>query len=125
MTKLSGFFRSMPVQWPKQDTDRNIFRSMPVHFLRKVGPAASFPEQPRSVSPLGNRVPATFFRSMPVHSSRSFSYFCARINKSSTGMAGTIKDMSLIKRKHPKKYTLQTLGFDCSFAPAITIIPQL
>ena len=98
MTKLSGFFRSMPVQWPKQDTDRNIFRSMPVHFLRKVGPAASFPEQPRSVSPLGNRVPATFFRSMPVHSSRSFSYFCARINKSSTGMAGTIKDMSLIKQ---------------------------
>ncbi len=30
---------------------------------------------------------------------------------------------SEILRKHPKKYTLYALGFDCSFALAITINP--
>ena len=98
MTKSSGFFRSIPVQWPQQDTERIFFRSIAVHFLQKVEPSASFPEQPRSIRPLGNRVLTTFFRSIPVHSCRLFSYFCTGNNNTGTEMAGTIKDMSLIKQ---------------------------
>ena len=39
------------------------------------------------------------FRSIPVHFYRFFSYFCTGNNKiTSTSMAGTVKDMSLIKQ---------------------------
>lgn len=98
MTKSSGFFRSMPVHWLKQETERNFFRSIAVHFSRKVELTASFPEQPRSIRPLGNRFLTTFFRSIAVHSCRLFSYFCTGNNNTGTEMAGTIKDMSLIKQ---------------------------
>lgn len=39
-----------------------------------------------------------FFQSISVHSYRFFSYLCTGINhKTSTRMAGTVKEMSLIK----------------------------
>ena len=101
--KKTSVFRSISVQVAKRQVFRTFFRSISVHFQRcKVVDPHVFPEHARSVAKGEIKFHVcvlNFFRSMPVHSSRVFSYFCIGItNKTNTTMAGTIKDMSLIKQ---------------------------
>ena len=101
--KKTSFFRSIPVQLAKRQAFRAFFRSISVHFgLCEVVDLHIFPEYIRSTLKgeykLFVRV-VLFFRSIPVHHIHVFSFFCiGKINKTNTTMAGTIKDMSLIKQ---------------------------
>ena len=86
----------------KIDENSDLFRSIPVHFFSDYEQDDAFPEYIRSF----NRLAYTnvmrkspIFRSISVHFYRFFSYFCTGNNKiTSTSMAGTVKDMSLIKQ---------------------------
>lgn len=72
---------------------------MSVHFSREIGSEILFPDYIRSfgVPPLFSF--SSVFRSISVHSERIFSYICTgNIMYTSTTMAGTVKDMSLIKQ---------------------------
>ena len=98
--KNSELFRSIPVHSHHLVAKRGFFRSIPVHFFSDHERDDAFPEHIRSF----NRQAYTkvmrmslIFRSISVHYYRFFSYLCTGINnKTSTTMAGTVKDMSLI-----------------------------
>lgn len=100
--KNSSFFRNISVQFPKGSIERPFFRSISVHFPVKSGCGILFPEDTRSFldfSRFSNPYTPSFFRSIPVQDGNSFSYFCAgNVKSTSTRMAGTVKDMSLIKQ---------------------------
>lgn len=102
MTNNWRFFRSISVQKQEVPIKCTIFRSIPVHFLGDIGLFTTFPEQIRSINVLTGQKrnnPAAFFRSISVHSSDIFSFLCTgKVNNTSTEMAGTVKDMSLIKQ---------------------------
>lgn len=102
ITQKSEFFRSIPVHLHNLWTERTFFRSIPVHLPARRRCGAIFPEHIRSLfllSWIKDTYSSVFFRSISVHFCGIFSYLCAGINqKTSTGMAGTIKDMSLIKQ---------------------------
>lgn len=97
-----GIFRSIPVHLQKMRAERHFFRSISVHFLICGEQTAFFPEHIRSFCcfpVMDDANDSLLFRSIPVHSYRIFSYFCTGNNKiTSTPMAGTVKDMSLIKQ---------------------------
>ena len=102
IAQKSEFFRSIPVHLHNLWAERNFFRSIPVHFSARRRHGAIFPEHIRSLFLLPwikEASDSVFFRSISVHFCSIFSYLCAGINqKTSTGMAGTVKDMSLIKQ---------------------------
>ena len=91
------FFRPIPVQ---SESGLEIFsehtRSHPV--MADDGGEALFPEHIRSLHAVKMTLKA-FFRSIPVHFVAIFSYLCTgKESKTSTRMAGIVKDMSLIKQ---------------------------
>ena len=59
-----------------------------------------FPEHGRSLPEQTDVAPAILFRPIPVHFALAFRYLCTGMfsSKTSTTMAGTVKDMSLIKQ---------------------------
>lgn len=102
INKKAELFRSISVHSSKLGAKCNFFRSIPVHCFPGYERDDAFPEHIRSFIRLRNEkvVRQSFlFRSMSVHFDRFFGYICTGINhKSSTAMAGTVKDMSLIKQ---------------------------
>ena len=78
-----------------QTLKSQFFRSIPVHFRRMP---SAFPEYIRST--VHGIVRAYLrFRSISVHFFPGFSFLCAgKFIRNSTIMAGTTKDMSLIKQ---------------------------
>ena len=77
-----------------QTLKSQFFRSIPVHFRRML---SDFPEYIRSAV---HGIVSVYlrFRSISVHSFPGFSFLCAgKLTRNSTVMAGTTKDMSLIK----------------------------
>lgn len=102
MTKIetkSVLFRSIPVHRKNVDSFSDFFRSMSVHFY---GKSALFPEHTRSPffnGKVDEKPVSAFFWTKPVHFCCIFDYLCAgNKTKTSTSMAGTIKEMSLIKQ---------------------------
>ena len=96
-TLKSQFFRSISVHLRELHVLAPFFRSIPVHFRRML---SDFPEYIRSAV---HGIVSVYlrFRSISVHSFPGFSFLCAgKLTRNSTVMAGTTKDMSLIKRKH-------------------------
>lgn len=102
ITQNAGFFRRIPVHQPTMQAERHFFRRIPVHFFPVWKPGATIPEHIRSqrcYSVTRNDANPLFFRSISVHFSRLFSYLCTVIYRNdSAKMAGTVKDMSLIKQ---------------------------
>ena len=86
----------------KIDKNSDLFRSIPVHFFSDYEQDDAFPENIRSFNRLAyTKVmrKSPIFRSISVHFYRFFSYLCTGSdNRTSTTMAGTVKDMSLIKQ---------------------------
>lgn len=101
-TNTWTFFRSISVQKQNVTIECAIFRSISVHFLANIGLFFTFPEHIRSINVLSGqkrKKQADFFRSKPVHSSGIFSFLCTgKLKNTSIEMAGTVKDMSLIKQ---------------------------
>ena len=114
MTIESTFFRSIPVHFTKTGVAKYFFRPIPVQWMDGIGSfplhtrslRASertsgenrFPEHPRSVKPLGS-LSLGIFQPIPVHFPAIFSYLCTgNLSNTSTYMAGTVKEMSLIKQ---------------------------
>lgn len=96
------FFRSISVHLRKLQVAAPFFRSIPVHFKLKF---SIFPEYIRSTV---HRIVRVYlrFRSISVHSFPDFSFLCAcKFKRNSTVMAGTTKDMSLIKQVLQLKQT--------------------
>ena len=94
-TLKSRFFRSISVHLRELQVVAPFFRSIPVHFRRMP---SDFPEYIRSIV---HRIVCVYlrFRSISVHSFSGFSFLCAdKFIRNSTVMAGTTKDMSLIKQ---------------------------
>lgn len=95
-------FRSIPVHSHKLVAKWVFFRSISVHYVSDHERNDAFPEHIRSIvdqtySEVLRHSP--IFRSISVHYYRFFSYLCTGIiNRTSTTMAGTVKDMSLIKQ---------------------------
>ena len=102
VAKNSELFRSIPVHSQKLGAKRGLFRSISVHYVSDHERDDAFPEHIHSIvgqtySDVLRHSP--IFRSISVHYSRFFSYLCTGINnRTSTTMAGTVKDMSLIKQ---------------------------
>ena len=94
-TLKSQFFRSISVHLRELQVVAPFFRSIPVHFRRML---SDFPEYIRSAV---HGIVSVYlrFRSISVHSFPGFSFLCAgKLTRNSTVMAGTTKDMSLIKQ---------------------------
>ena len=102
INKNSGFFRSISVHSPKMEVRCDFFRSISVHFSSGSERSGAFPEHTRSLTCLSHvksMCHSLVFRSISVHFYRFFGYLCTGINNiTSTTMAGTVKDMSLIKQ---------------------------
>lgn len=102
MTGFEHFFRSISVHPTKTGLTASFFRSISVHSWMSCRFVTHFPEHVRSSERKSLRLglcPLSVFRSIPVHLRCLFSYFCAELtHKFGTEMAGTIKDMSLIKQ---------------------------
>ena len=102
INKNSGFFRSISVHSPKMEVRCDFFRSISVHFSSGSERSGAFPEHTRSLTCLSHvksMCHSFVFRSISVHFYRFFGYLCTGINNiTSTTMAGTVKDMSLIKQ---------------------------
>ncbi len=102
ITQNTGFFRSIPVHLQKMHAERHFFRSISVHFFTVDERCATFPEHIRSLcgfSRTEKSPDSSFFRSISVHRCRFSVIFCTVIiRKYSAKMAGTVKDMSLIKQ---------------------------
>ena len=64
-----------------------------------------FPSHPRSFRMQADAAPAVLFRPIPVHLAVVFHYLCTGMHTSitSTTMAGTVKDMSLIKQVNQQR----------------------
>ena len=91
------FFRPIPVQ---SGNGRNLFplhTRSPWSAVTGTGDAL-FPEHTRSASPSESPFPP-FFRPISVHSLVLYTYLCTgKSTNTSTYMAGTVKEMSLIKQ---------------------------
>ena len=102
INKNSGFFRSISVHSLKMEVRCDFFRSISVHFSSGSERSGAFPEHTRSLTCLSHvksMCHSFVFRSISVHFYRFFGYLCTGINNiTSTTMAGTVKDMSLIKQ---------------------------
>ena len=102
INKNSGFFRSISVHSLKMEVRCDFFRSISVHFSSGSERSGAFPEHTRSLTCLSyvkSMCHSFVFRSISVHFYRFFSYLCTGSdNRTSTTMAGTVKDMSLIKQ---------------------------
>lgn len=102
ITDFEHYFRSISVHPIKLGLAASFFRSISVHSWAFSQIGACFPEHIRSSK---ERIPEiylsslSFFRSISVNLPCLFSYFCVELtHKFDTEMAGTIKNMSLIKQ---------------------------
>lgn len=100
--QYSTYFRSIPVQTLTKGAPMSFFRSISVQIPSNCSFDATFPEHIRSRRCqiyLIESIGSVLFRSISVHLCRYFRYICAA-NESinSAEMAGTVKDMSLIKQ---------------------------
>lgn len=100
--RIWRMFRTISVQHEKIIQTCDFFRTISVHFSANSGNLFFFPEHVRSQKLLSCAFSAdasSFFRSMSVHSFEIFHYLCTGKSKqNSANMAGTVKDMSLIKQ---------------------------
>jgi len=99
--RKSNNFRSMPVHLPKVGKKSYVFRSIPVHFSELSEKKEEIPEHTRSLfpnAPFFRLWSAYIFRSIAVQLKAFFSYICTENSNFSTNMAGTIKEMSIIKQ---------------------------
>ncbi len=96
LTIETTFFRSKPVHFPKEVTAKLFFRLISVQLNDDI---VIFPLHPRSLRASTDSDGKVIFRSIPVHFCVFFSYLCTgKSVNSSTDMAGTVKEMSLIKQ---------------------------
>ena len=95
-------FRTISVQHEKIIQTCDFFRTISVHFSANSGNLFFFPEHVRSQKLLScafSAAVSSFFRNISVHSFEIFHYLCTGKSKqNSANMAGTVKDMSLIKQ---------------------------
>ena len=106
------FFRPIAVHLQDRGTEATFFRSIPVQLepgfdsfpadtrsLPGTTGEVLFPEHSRSL-PTRNLPPPALFRPISVHSCVVFHYLCTGCYSlyTSTTMAGTVKEMSLIKQ---------------------------
>lgn len=96
LTVETTFFRSKPVHFPGVVTAKPFFRSISVQLDNGIG---FFPLHPRSLHASTDSAEKVVFRPIPVHLYVFFIYLCTgKSVNTSTDMAGTVKEMSLIKQ---------------------------
>ena len=96
LTVETTFFRSKPVHFPEEVTANPFFRSISVQLNNGFG---IFPLHTRSLHASTESDGKVIFRSIPVHLYVFFIYLCTgKSVNTSTYMAGTVKEMSLIKQ---------------------------
>ena len=96
LTVETTFFRSKSVQFPEEVTAKPFFRSISVKLNDGIG---IFPLHIRSLHASTDSDGKVVFRTIPVHFYVFFSYLCTgKSVNTSTYMAGTVKEMSLIKQ---------------------------
>jgi transposase len=96
MTVETTFFRNKPVHFQKEVTANPFFRSISVQLNDGIG---IFPLHIRSFHASIDSDGKVVFRTIPVHFYVFFSYLCTgKSVNTSTDMAGTVKEMSLIKQ---------------------------
>ena len=96
MTIETTFFRSKPVHFQKEVTANPFFRSISVQLNDDIG---IFPLYTRSFHASIDFDGKVVFRTISVHFYVFFSYLCTgKSVNTSTYMAGTVKEMSLIKQ---------------------------
>ena len=96
MTIETTFFRSKPVHFQKEVTANPFFRSISVQLNDDIG---IFPLHTRSFHAPIDSDGKVVFRTISVHFYVFFSYLCTgKSVNTSTYMAGTVKEMSLIKQ---------------------------
>ena len=96
LTVETTFFRSKSVHFPEEVTAKPFFRSISVQLNDGIG---IFPLHIRSLHATTDSDGKVVFRTIPVHFYVFFSYLCTgKSVNTSTDMAGTVKEMSLIKQ---------------------------
>ena len=96
LTVETTFFRSKSVHFPEEVTAKPFFRSISVQLNDGIG---IFPLHIRSLHASTDSDGKVVFRTIPVHFYVFFSYLCTgKSVNTSTDMAGTVKEMSLIKQ---------------------------
>ena len=96
LTVETTFFRSKSVHFPEEVTAKPFFRSISVQLNGDIG---IFPLHTRSPHASADSDGKVVFRTIPVHFYVFFSYLCTgKSVNTSTYMAGTVKEMSLIKQ---------------------------
>ena len=96
LTVETTFFRSESVHFPEEVTAKPFFRSISVQLNDGIG---IFPLHIRSLHASTDSDGKVVFRTIPVHFYVFFSYLCTgKSVNTSTDMAGTVKEMSLIKQ---------------------------
>lgn len=96
LTVETTFFRSKSVHFPEEVTAKPFFRSISVQLNDSIG---IFPLHIRSLHASTDSDGKVVFRTIPVHFYVFFSYLCTgKSVNTSTDMAGTVKEMSLIKQ---------------------------
>ena len=96
LTVETTVFRSKSVHFPEEVTAKPFFRSISVQLNDGIG---IFPLHIRSLHASTDSDGKVVFRTIPVHFYVFFSYLCTgKSINTSTDMAGTVKEMSLIKQ---------------------------
>ena len=96
LTVETTFFRSKSVHFPEEVTAKPFFRSISVQLNDGIG---IFPLHIRSLHASTDSDGKVVFRTIPVHFYIFFIYLCTgKSVNTSTDMAGTVKEMSLIKQ---------------------------
>lgn len=96
LTVETTYFRSISVHFPEEVTAKPFFRSISVQLNGDIG---IFPLHTRSPHASADSDGKVVFRTIPVHFYVFFSYLCTgKSVNTSTDMAGTVKEMSLIKQ---------------------------
>ena len=96
LTVETTFFRSKPVHFPEEVTVKPFFQSISVQLNDDIG---IFPLYTRSFHASIDSDGKVVFRTISVHFYVFFSYLCTgKSVNTSTYMAGTVKEMSLIKQ---------------------------
>lgn len=96
LTVETTFFRSKPVHFPGEVTAKPFFRSISVQLDNGIG---IFPLHTRSLHASTDSDGKVVFRPIPVHLYVFFIFLCTgKSVNTSTDMAGTVKEMSLIKQ---------------------------
>ena len=96
LTVETTFFRSKSVHFPEEVTAKPFFRSISVQLNDGIG---IFPLHIRSLHASTDSDGKVVFRPIPVHLYVFFIYLCTgKSVNTSTDMAGTVKEMSLIKQ---------------------------